>query len=306
VKGRLSFFIFFHIVGILNASCISDHSGVITEESLAFVNTQTVKEYQIPSPSMGLSQTTDLPATNTNVEIVETALISPTANSSISTKVPTLSQLTDLIGSINADPEVFEGQTVEIIGFFRGWDLENDVNAGPPVSRSDWVITDNTGGIYVHSKIRSDQLSGLDPSSLVDSKVMLHLFGNVLISEKGLPYLELIDVMIVGHSSPLIGSIVSNVDEFNLVEVEVIGFFHGWDLLNEIASGPPVTRSDWVVSDASGAIYISAKSDGNSDFQLDPSDPNSINVLVRVKGIVQKNSSKQPFITPISFDVLAQ
>jgi len=77
-------------------------------------------------------------------------------------------------------------------------------------------------------------------------------------------------------------------------------------LFDEIGAGPPVTRSDWVISDASGAIYVSAKSSANLDELLGPSDPNSTDIVIRLRGIVQKNNSNQPFIVAVSIDVLDQ
>jgi hypothetical protein len=51
-----------------------------------------------------------------------------------------------LIGAIKQNPVVYEGQTVTISGEYRGWE---GGHGSPPVTRSDWVVQDNTGSIYI-------------------------------------------------------------------------------------------------------------------------------------------------------------
>ncbi|NMX21542.1 hypothetical protein C5S30_03735 [ANME-1 cluster archaeon GoMg4] len=52
------------------------------------------------------------------------------------------------INEIRINPTVYEGKTVTIKGEYRGWQAEGE-GSGPPVTRSDWVIKDDTGWIYV-------------------------------------------------------------------------------------------------------------------------------------------------------------
>lgn len=51
-----------------------------------------------------------------------------------------------LINRIKDNPNAYVGQTVKISGGYRGWETGH---GSPPVSRSDWVLRDETGSIYV-------------------------------------------------------------------------------------------------------------------------------------------------------------
>ena len=53
------------------------------------------------------------------------------------------------IGSISANPASYLGQKVTVSGEYRGWESGY---GSPPVMRSDWVLKDSTGGIYVTGK----------------------------------------------------------------------------------------------------------------------------------------------------------
>ena len=55
-----------------------------------------------------------------------------------------------LIGDIKANPEAYEGKNVTIVGKYLGWNCYG-CGYGPPVTRSDWCIEDETGCIYVTS-----------------------------------------------------------------------------------------------------------------------------------------------------------
>lgn len=58
---------------------------------------------------------------------------------------------TGIAAQIAKKPQQYDGQPVTIVGYFRGPDLLDEVAAEiPPTDRlGDWVITDNSGGIYV-------------------------------------------------------------------------------------------------------------------------------------------------------------
>jgi hypothetical protein len=51
-----------------------------------------------------------------------------------------------LIGEILQNPSWYEGKIVKLSGNYRGWETGH---GSPPISRSDWVIQDFTGAIYV-------------------------------------------------------------------------------------------------------------------------------------------------------------
>ena len=50
------------------------------------------------------------------------------------------------IGAINENPSAYVGKTVTVVGQYRGYEPGH---GAPPVTRSDWVIQDSTGSIYV-------------------------------------------------------------------------------------------------------------------------------------------------------------
>ena len=50
------------------------------------------------------------------------------------------------ISAIKQNPTSYEGQIVRLSGEYRGWEAGH---GSPPVTRSDWVIKDSTGSIYV-------------------------------------------------------------------------------------------------------------------------------------------------------------
>ncbi|MGA2260834.1 MAG: hypothetical protein ABSH28_05295 [Acidobacteriota bacterium] len=94
-------------------------------------------------------------------------------------------------------------------------------------------------------------------------------------------------------------------------EVTIVGYYRGWDLLKETNQAPPVTRSDWVIKDNSGAIYVQSKSVDikgqdllGAGKQLRPSEKESVNRIVRVTGVVRVTGQKQPYIEPKSIELV--
>jgi hypothetical protein len=78
---------------------------------------------------------------------------------------------------------------VTVVGYYRGWALLHETETGPPVTRSDWVIKDASGAIYV-SALSNAKVSGLDPASREDVDTILKVVGTVHVSTKGQPYIE--------------------------------------------------------------------------------------------------------------------
>jgi len=102
-------------------------------------------------------------------------------------------QLTGIIASIADSPISFDGQTVTITGYYRGWDLLHEANTAPPVTRSDWVIKDGSGALYV-SAISEVNVDGLNPGSYEDTTVIMTVIGVVHVIAEGQPYLEAISI----------------------------------------------------------------------------------------------------------------
>jgi len=101
-----------------------------------------------------------------------------------------LPEPTKVIGSIIAEPFAFEGQDITIVGYYRGWDLLQEANISPPVTRSDWVIKDSTGAIYVSAGSEATVPEGLSPDSLPDTSIILDVRGIVHVTEEGQAYIE--------------------------------------------------------------------------------------------------------------------
>jgi hypothetical protein len=60
------------------------------------------------------------------------------------------------IANITANPAEYEGKSVTLSGEYRGWEPGY---GSPPVTRSDWILKDESGGIYITGKTSF----GLDP-----------------------------------------------------------------------------------------------------------------------------------------------
>lgn len=74
------------------------------------------------------------------------------------------------------------------------------------------------------------------------------------------------------HLTDSIGTILNAPREFDGRVFDIVGYFRGWNLLGEASGSAPVTRNDWVIADASGAIYVT----GAPPRGLDPSSRDNI------------------------------
>ncbi len=101
-----------------------------------------------------------------------------------------LPELTAIVGSIIAAPLTFEGKDVTVIGYYRGWHLLGEAGVGPPVTRSDWVIKDSTGAIYVSAHSEAKVPDGLSPDLVDDTDAVLKVAGIVRVTAGAQPYIE--------------------------------------------------------------------------------------------------------------------
>jgi len=101
-----------------------------------------------------------------------------------------LPEPTQIVGSIIAEPFAFEGKNITIIGYYHGWDLLHEADMGPPVTRSDWVIKDSTGAIYISANSEAKIPDGLSPDSLQDTGIILKVMGIVRVTEDRQAYIE--------------------------------------------------------------------------------------------------------------------
>jgi hypothetical protein len=108
--------------------------------------------------------------------------------------VSKLPQLTNMLGSVLTAPLSYEGKSIIVVGYYRGWDLLHETSMSPPVTRSDWVVKDATGAIYVSANSETKLPEVLQPSSLEDTDIILEVKGVVCISKGGQPYIEATNV----------------------------------------------------------------------------------------------------------------
>ncbi len=106
---------------------------------------------------------------------------------------------TDWVGTILQAPREFEGRAFDIVGYYRGANLLGEASASPSVSKSDWVIADATGAIYVTGA----QPSGLSPQSRGDIWSLVHVRGVVVYVRLGTSYLEARKVEVLARNTPV-------------------------------------------------------------------------------------------------------
>jgi len=90
------------------------------------------------------------------------------------------------IGEIRSTPSAYEGKAVTIEGEYQGW---QGGFGSPPVTRSDWLVQDATGWLYVTGKA-----AGLDPLSDVGHPIKVT--GLVRLTQDGEPYLYAQEIQI--------------------------------------------------------------------------------------------------------------
>jgi len=95
---------------------------------------------------------------------------------------------TQIVGQILDDPEGFAGQKVQVIGYFRGWDLLKEAEGESPVTRSDWVVKDDSGAIYV--TVGGETTGSLSPGEMADTEKVIRVAGIVRLADSGQPYIE--------------------------------------------------------------------------------------------------------------------
>jgi hypothetical protein len=96
---------------------------------------------------------------------------------------PKVSKVT--VDNILKRAKELSGTTVSVSGTYLGWKVDSTGNSckmGPPVSRTDWGISDRTGCIFAHGP------SGLDPQK--DRGKQISVVGTIAVTKDGQPYLE--------------------------------------------------------------------------------------------------------------------
>lgn len=102
----------------------------------------------------------------------------------------------------------------------------------------------------------------------------------------------------------IVQDILSNPEGYSGQEVVIVGYYRGWNLLGEASGQSPVTRSDWVIKDNSGAIYVSAEGDWLGDAGFVPGSLDDTTKVLRVTGVVRLTSTGQPYIEPTQVELI--
>ncbi len=112
--------------------------------------------------------------------------------------LPRGTHLSDWVGTILDAPREFDGRSFDLVGYFRGANLYGEAAGNPPVTRSDWVIADNSDAIWVTGAAPV----GLDPSARADAWSVIHLSARVVYARLGVSHLEVTRVEILSRSAP--------------------------------------------------------------------------------------------------------
>jgi hypothetical protein len=96
--------------------------------------------------------------------------------------------------------------------------------------------------------------------------------------------------------SHLLGRVLGSPQDFEGQEVTVVGYYRGWDLLDEANAPSPVTRGDWVIADATGAIYVSAASAAPADLPPGSGSGHDLWRVLQLSGVVQITAEGQPYL----------
>lgn len=102
-----------------------------------------------------------------------------------SPNLPRAVHLTDWIGTILEAPREFDGRVFDIVGYYRGGNLFGEARGSAP-TRSDWVILDDGGAMFVTGSAPSN----LDSFSRVDAWSIVRLRAAVVYVRSGTSYLE--------------------------------------------------------------------------------------------------------------------
>ncbi|MDL1967046.1 MAG: hypothetical protein LWW97_00510 [Deltaproteobacteria bacterium] len=86
------------------------------------------------------------------------------------------------IGEIWKDIQKYENEVITVCGRYRGWQGGGLKN--PLITRSDWVVKDSTGAIYVTGKFPA----GLGKNVTLGTEIVVK--GQLLLSKDKAPYIK--------------------------------------------------------------------------------------------------------------------
>lgn len=100
--------------------------------------------------------------------------------------LPRAVHLTNYVGAIVDAPREFDGRTFDLVGYFRGANILGEAQTSAPKTKSDWVIADESGAMYVTGIAPT----GLDLNSPRDVWNVVRLRAVVVYVRSGTSYLE--------------------------------------------------------------------------------------------------------------------
>lgn len=104
-----------------------------------------------------------------------------------------------------------------------------------------------------------------------------------------------------------IGRILADPAAFAGKEVLLLAYFRGWDLLQEAGTTPPVTRSDVVFADPTGALYADSHTMDvlPEASALRPTRLDDTETLFRLRARVQQTPAGQPYLVLLEGEAVA-
>lgn len=119
-------------------------------------------------------------------------------NSKKSVAMPKEQKVIDLIQNIKAQPRQHSGKTVIVQGMYQGWNT-GCADYPSPVTRSDWVVKDVTGCIFI-----TGESGKLDPTSNLNN--LIKVTGILKLTKDNYPYIEASKVEILDSNKSQSGS----------------------------------------------------------------------------------------------------
>ncbi len=102
------------------------------------------------------------------------------------------------VAEIHENKDRFVSREVRVRGVYMGWSGQVGDEAGLPATRSDWLLKDETGWIYV----TGGAMPGLSPWRKTDQGKSIEVIGVVRIKDDGIACLEFKEGRVLGERGP--------------------------------------------------------------------------------------------------------
>ncbi len=104
------------------------------------------------------------------------------------------------IEQLTSNPPEWVNKKVVVSGEYTGWSpspFDPATSHGPPVTRSDWTVHDDTGSIYCSARRASEYEWPISLRPYEDSGRRIQVAGIVRLAEHGFPYLEPVEITVI-------------------------------------------------------------------------------------------------------------